>query len=67
MIAHASTWPLGERPMQPGPVTLPTGRVVHWTGRVAIGIRHQAAPDHQQPVPQSQLWVQELLLNGGKQ
>lgn len=31
-----------------GPVTLPgSGRLVYWTGRVAIGLRHQ--PTHRQP------------------
>lgn len=45
-----------------GPVMLPgTGRMVWWTGRVAIGLRHQ--PDRRsQPVSQSALWVQNLML-----
>jgi hypothetical protein len=45
-----------------GPVTLPgNGRMVYWTGRVAIGLRHQP---HQfcNPTGQSALWIQGLLL-----
>lgn len=66
-IAHASTWPLGfPMPKQPGPVTFPgTGRTVWWTGRVAIGLRHQPAPNYHAPVPCSALWVQELFLTKG--
>ena len=61
-IEHASTWPLGAPPAKPGPAHLPCGREVFWTGRVAIGLRHQPAPDHNKPVPQSTLWLQALLL-----
>jgi len=45
-----------------GPVTLPgNGRTVYWTGRVAIGLRHQA-PQFSNPTGQSALWIQDLLL-----
>jgi hypothetical protein len=45
-----------------GPVVLPgTGRLVWWTGRVAIGLRHEP-PQHHGVPSQSALWVQELLL-----
>lgn len=45
-----------------GPVTLPgNGRTVYWTGRVAIGLRHQAPPPPA-GVTQSALWIQDLLL-----
>ena len=45
-----------------GPVVLPgTGRLVYWTGRVAIGLRHQR-PTHAEPVSQSALWLQDLML-----
>ncbi|HEV7914462.1 MAG TPA: hypothetical protein VGP22_11900 [Albitalea sp.] len=45
-----------------GPVALPgTGRMVWWTGRVAIGLRHQ--PVRALSMSQSALWVQELMLN----
>jgi hypothetical protein len=46
-----------------GPMTLPgsNGRIVYWTGRVAIGLRHQPS---QSPggASQSALWIQDLLL-----
>lgn len=47
-----------------GPVILPgTGRMIWWTGRVAIGLRHE--PDRRfEPVSQSALWVQNLMLGG---
>jgi hypothetical protein len=45
-----------------GPVTLPgNGRTVYWTGRVAIGLRHQATQFANAP-GQSALWIQDLLL-----
>lgn len=47
-----------------GPVTLPgTGRTVWWTGRVAIGLRHQPTRSFG-PITQSALWVQSLMLHG---
>lgn len=39
-----------------------TGRAVWWTGRVAIGLRHQ--PARVEPVTQSSLWLQRLMLDG---
>jgi len=55
--------PPGVTPGYTGPVVLPgTGRLVYWTGRVAIGLRHAAPARYAQPIPHSQLWVQELLL-----
>ena len=46
-----------------GPVALPgTGRMVWWTGRVAIGLRHQASSGTAQAVSSSALWIQSLLL-----
>jgi hypothetical protein len=45
-----------------GPVTLPgNGRTVYWTGRVAIGLRHQTPPPPA-GMGQSALWIQDLLL-----
>jgi len=45
-----------------GPLALPgTGRVVWWTGRVAIGLRHEARSPSQ-AVSSSALWIQALLL-----
>ena len=47
-----------------GPVSLPgTGRTIWWTGRVAIGLRHQPMRSCG-PVTQSELWLQGLLLSG---
>ncbi len=44
-----------------GPVLLPgTGRLVWWTGRVAIGLRHQ--PTRHEVLSQSASWLQSLLL-----
>jgi hypothetical protein len=46
-----------------GPVMLPgTGRMVWWTGRVAIGLRHQA-PQYHDALSSSALWLQDLMLN----
>jgi hypothetical protein len=46
-----------------GPVILPgTGRMIWWTGRVAIGLRHQ--PQRRFELSQSALWVQNLMLAG---
>ena len=45
-----------------GPITLSgSGRLVWWTGRVAIGLRHQARRDFE-VTSQSGLWIQALLL-----
>jgi hypothetical protein len=45
-----------------GPLVLPgTGRVVWWTGRVAIGLRHEAARKPSHAVSSSALWIQALL------
>lgn len=45
-----------------GPVILPgTGRMIWWTGRVAIGLRHVPSRRHE-PISQSALWVQNLML-----
>lgn len=45
-----------------GPVFLPgSGRLVWWTGRVAIGLRHERPARHE-PMSRSALWVQDLML-----
>ena len=50
--------PVAIPPGHVGPVALPgTGRMVWWTGRVAIGLRSQNAPRFE-----SALWLQDLLL-----
>jgi len=45
-----------------GPVVLPgSGRLIWWTGRVAIGLRHERQRHYEMP-SQSALWVQNLML-----
>lgn len=60
--SNDATPPVQIPPGHVGPVVLPgTGRMVWWTGRVAIGLRHQ--PTRQfGPITQSALWVQSLML-----
>ena len=49
-----------------GPVVLPgTGRMVWWTGRVAIGLRHQPTQQFG-PITQSALWIQNVMLHNGR-
>lgn len=64
---HSAMPPVEIPPGHIGPVVLPgTGRLVYWTGRVAIGLRHQPTMARQlDPVPQSALWVQDLMLGPG--
>ena len=62
---HEASPPVPIPPGHIGPVVLPgTGRMVWWTGRVAIGLRHQATRNFG-PVTQSAIWVQNLLLQRG--
>lgn len=37
------TFPEGLPPDYRGPIYLDSGRLIYWTGRVAIGLRHGAA------------------------
>lgn len=61
-----ATPPVQIPPGHIGPVVLPgTGRMVWWTGRVAIGLRHQPTRNFG-PITQSALWVQGLMLNRGR-
>lgn len=49
-----------------GPVFMPsTGRQVWWTGRVAIGLRHQPERHVEEAVSQSAHWLQHLVLGKG--
>ena len=59
---HASALPVTIPPGHVGPVALPgTGRMIWWTGRVAIGLRHQ--PERRfESVSQSALWIQSLMI-----
>lgn len=62
-IRHAaSDLPVAVPAGHVGPVALPgTGRMVWWTGRVAIGLRHQAPP-RLEALSQSASWIQTLML-----
>ena len=54
--------PVAVPPGHVGPVVLPgTGRMVWWTGRVAIGLRHEA-PRRSEAMSRSALWLQDLML-----
>lgn len=66
-IRHSTAAPPVEIPPgHIGPVVLPgSGRLVYWTGRVAIGLRHQPLALRGEPMPQSALWVQEVMLGPG--
>ena len=60
--AHNAVWPMQVTPGHIGPVALPgTGRIVWWTGRVAIGLLYQRRRDLE-PLAQSESWVQDLML-----
>jgi len=61
-IRHSSAAPPVAIPTgYVGPVVLPgNGRLVWWTGRVAIGLRHQ--PARMEAITESALWVQSLML-----
>jgi hypothetical protein len=50
------------RDLPKGEVTLPSGKTLHNTGQVVIGSAYQPKPDYSRPVPESTLWLQELLL-----
>ncbi len=63
ILTHDDAPPVQIPPGHVGPVVLPgTGRMVWWTGRVAIGLRHQPTR-HFGPITQSALWVQSLMLH----
>ena len=64
-IDHSSVAPpVPIPPGHVGPFVIPgTGRMVWWTGRVAIGLRHQPQRSFG-PITTSSLWVQRLLLGG---
>jgi hypothetical protein len=61
-IGHSSDLPPVPIPRgHVGEFVIPgTGKRVWWTGRVAIGLRYQ--PQRcLEPVPQSSLWIQQLM------
>jgi hypothetical protein len=68
-IARASSVPpIDIPPGHVGEFVIPgTGRMVWWTGRVAIGLRHQPARNDEMATSQSALWIQRLMLEGRSQ
>jgi len=54
--------PVEIPPGHVGPVVLPgSGRLVWWTGRVAIGLRHE--PERRfEGLSRSALWLQDLMI-----
>ncbi len=62
-IHHQSEVPPVSMPSgYTGPAWLPgTGRMIFWTGRVAIGLRHEP-PRRVEATVQSGGWVQSLML-----
>ncbi len=64
---HAGTPPISIPPGHVGPLVLPgSGRLVYWTGRVAIGLRHERRSDPDEPMSQSALWVQNTMIGAGR-
>ena len=58
--------PVPVPPGHVGPVMLPgTGRMIYWTGRVAIGLRHEPVR-RSEMLSQSALWLQDLMLGGAR-
>ena len=58
--------PMAMPPGHIGEFVIPgTGRLVWWTGRVAIGLLHQPQR-YFEPVTQSLLWLQELILGNSR-
>ena len=54
--------PLAVPPGHVGPVVLPgSGRMIYWTGRVAIGLRHERPARHDL-MSHSALWVQDVMV-----
>jgi hypothetical protein len=62
-IDHSSTAPPVAIPRgHIGEFVIPgTGKRVWWTGRVAIGLRHQPVRCSE-PMARSSLWIQQLML-----
>lgn len=60
-VTHASSLDIPHGHV--GPYWLPgTGRLVWWTGRVAIGLRHESPP-RTDAISVSEQWVQGLLID----
>jgi hypothetical protein len=54
--------PLGIPEGHVGPYILVSGRMIYWTGRVAIGLRHQPHRRVDQPMSKGAVWVQNVML-----
>jgi hypothetical protein len=62
ILHNSEAPPVAIPPGHVGPVFLPgSGRLIWWTGRVAIGLRHQPQR-HFEAIGQSALWLQGLML-----
>jgi len=66
-IDHAGlTLPVAIPPGHVGEFVIPgTGRKVWWTGRVAIGLRHQPVRSLD-AASQSSMWLQRLMLGASR-
>ena len=63
---NSSAPPVTMPPGHVGELVIPgTGRLVWWTGRVAIGLLHQPQR-YFEPVSKSSLWLQELMLGSSR-
>jgi len=61
-----STLPVAIPPGHVGEFVIPgTGRKVWWTGRVAIGLRHQPVRSLD-ATSQSSMWLQRLMLDASR-
>jgi hypothetical protein len=61
IILHREALPIEVPAGYTGPLTFPgNGKTVWWTGRVAIGLRHEQ-PRHDL-MTQSGIWIQHVLL-----
>lgn len=45
-----------------GPIVLSSGRMIYWTGRVAIGLRHQPARREHETLSHGAAWIQNVML-----
>ena len=67
ILRNASVPQIAIPPGHVGPLVLPgSGRLVYWTGRVAIGLRHERRADADAAMSQSALWVQNVMIGPGR-
>jgi hypothetical protein len=61
IVLHREALPVEVPAGYVGPLTFPgNGKTVWWTGRVAIGLRHEQ--QRHGDITQSGIWIQDLLL-----